>query len=84
MVKMLDADEYQPACDAWFKLKKNFTFKETEKYMKLTTGNIDLYFTKQKDGTLIYDGWGCDVRGMGLVIPQPPHDENYDVNKPGT
>ena len=80
----LDVGEFTPAVDGWFKLKKTFTIKDTGVYMKLTTGNIDLFFKKETDGTLTYDGWGCDVRGMGLVIPQPPHDENYDENKPGT
>lgn len=80
----LDIDEFRPMVDGWFKMKKVFTIEESEKYVKLKTGNIDLVFAKQADGTLIYDGWGCDLHDMGIVIPESPHNEDYDENKPGT
>jgi hypothetical protein len=80
----MDIGEFTPSVDLWFKAKREFTLKETEVYVILKTGNIDLYFTKKPEGKLIYDGWGCDVSEMGIKIPIPPHDDTYDENVPGS
>ena len=62
--------EHKPIVDEWFRMMGTFKHSDGDKYLTLRSGRVTLYFMKQSDGSLKYDGWGTYVGDMGLTVEE--------------